>query len=266
MRYSLIFIFFSIVLAGCEEITDSDVNVNFKELIVVQSELKGGAAFKGVSFTKTLPLGEPYDIKKAELTDVKAYLKINGIQIVPLHYNGNGIYKPLYFLSIKEGNTYELFAEVKNKLIYSITRVPFKPVVKTILYHSDYFISAEVVSKKDEAYGAAWIVGSVANIISSSEDFYSINAAQNNEQGSLISVRTQEIPPSYRNTYYRSLTYIKIYAFDKPFLEFFKSKDNNQSVDNVFTQSGGAVAWNVYGEDAIGLFIGVSEGDLIRSN
>src|ERR1039458_1700059 len=92
---------FVFILVSCEktQIVESDVpNQNY---IVVNSELDAESLFKGVIFTKTLPLGVPYDIKEAELKDVTAYIKINGVQVIPLHYLHDGVYVPLYELDRK---------------------------------------------------------------------------------------------------------------------------------------------------------------------
>ena len=66
------------------------------EHTVVQAEIKPGKIFPAVRFTKTLPLGVPYNIKQAELKNVTAYLLKNEVQVIPLHYTSDGLYKPLY--------------------------------------------------------------------------------------------------------------------------------------------------------------------------
>jgi len=257
--FSILFLF----TGGCEEINDIEFEIGHQEFIVVQAELKNGYLFGGVSITRTLPLGEVFDIKKAEIKNADAYLVINGLQVVPLHYTEEGIYKPLNDLLIRAKNTYELFARIENKEIYGKTKVPVRPEPTDIIFQNNY-ISANILPKTDEVYGAVWIIqASAATIISKAEDFYSITEPVSETSTELI-VRTQNISEEYSNDIYRELTYVKVYSFDKPYFEFFKSRNNNRSVDNTFTQGGGAVAWNVYGENVIGLFIGISEGATIK--
>jgi hypothetical protein len=252
--------------AACEEINDVEIEIGHKEFIVIQAELKNGYLFQGVSITRTLPLGESFDIKKAEVKDAEVYLLINGVQVVPIHYTQDGIYKPLDNLLIKSRNTYELFAKADGKEIYSKTKVPSRPEPDNVVFEEDY-VWASIFPKPDEVYGAAWIIQSnAASVISKAEDFYSITQPLNVSTSSEIIVRTQNITEKYNNENFRSLTYIKLYSFDKPYYEFFKSRNNSRPIDNSITQGGGAVAWNVYGENVIGLFIGISEGDLIKAN
>ncbi|HSP86552.1 MAG TPA: hypothetical protein VLN45_00340, partial [Ignavibacteriaceae bacterium] len=109
-----------------------------------------------------------------------------------------------------------------------------------------------------------WIIQSgTNNIISKAEDFYSVTKPDAGTSGLLV--RTQNIPDKYNTDFYKEITYVKVYSFDKPFFEYFKSKVNNRPVNDPFIQSGGAVAWNVYGENVIGLFIGVSEGGILKA-
>ncbi len=67
-----------ILFSTCEKVGVVDSDISYRKYIVVRAELKAYSPFEGVSFTKTLPLDETYDISKAELKDVAAYLKING--------------------------------------------------------------------------------------------------------------------------------------------------------------------------------------------
>ena len=114
----------------------------------------------GVSITKTLPPGIEYNILNAELKDVTAYLKIDDIKIIPLHYTSNGLYKPLYELQIKSGSKYELFGERGDQRFYASTVVPFAPVVVSSSYNvHTYSIDAKVSSKPTEVYGAVWVIG-----------------------------------------------------------------------------------------------------------
>ena len=50
-------------LSGCENVDVVETKIEYKEKIVVSSEITAGSIFSGVTFTRTLPIGEPYDIK-----------------------------------------------------------------------------------------------------------------------------------------------------------------------------------------------------------
>ena len=78
--FLIISLFFLYLISGCENVDVINPQVDYQEYIVVRAELRAYNPFEGVSFTKTLPLDMNYDIKKAELKDVIAYLKIDGIK------------------------------------------------------------------------------------------------------------------------------------------------------------------------------------------
>jgi len=259
----IIYLLVSLFFISCENSEEVELQIADDEYIVVQAILPENEIFQGVSITKTLPLNEPYDIKKAEITDAEVYLKINGVQIIPLHYESDGIYKPKYQIRIKPKSVYKLFAEVNGKKIYSISQIPQNPEVVSVGYTDSKYLTASIRTKVNESYGAIWVIqSSVTSILAQSEDFFSVEAGNDVDQ--LINVRTQEIPSKYANSSFEDILYIKVYSFDKSYLEFFKSKNNNRAITNVFSQGSGSVAWNVYGEKVIGLFIGMNEGILIK--
>lgn len=261
-KYYLFIFILLLFFESCENDVVVESTFQHTEYIVVQGILINDSLFSGVSFKKTLPINEVYSNEKAEIKDASAYLKINGAQVIPLHYSSNGIYKSFYDLTIESGNTYELFAKVEGKSVYSKTFVPEKPVVKSAVYQNNFFITADIIPKQNEAYGAAWIIGNNSNI--KSDDFYTIE--NENTDNPTLAIRTKDIPEEYRTSFYISSTYIKVYSFDSAFETYFKTKGNNKPIDNSLIQSGGAVAWNVYGENVIGLFIGLAEGDLVKPN
>ncbi len=262
MKYLLLLfvLFISVYFAACEntEITDPEIIVD--EYTVVRSELKANSTFKGVSFTKTLPVGISYDIKQAELKNVFTYLKIDHAQVIPLHYSSNGIYLPLYDLTIKPGKTFELFAKVGEKTIYSKTWIPNEPnAVSTKFNVTDYYYLLNLNSNENEVYGATWIISESPPIMS--DNFFSIIGGTSNNE--LLSIRTQSIPLEYHGNEYLGRLLLKIYAFDKSYADYFKSRDLNSQVEDVYTQENGNISWNVIGDKTIGLFMGVAESNFI---
>ena len=125
MNYRILKYFLLIIISNACVSTDVvEVDIPHDEFIVVQGTLEKDSIFTGVRFTKTLSLNSPYDIDRAELKGVSAYLLINNAQTIPLLYSKDGIYKPLYNHKVKKGSIYELFAEYKGINIYGKTKVP----------------------------------------------------------------------------------------------------------------------------------------------
>jgi hypothetical protein len=60
-------LFLSFLFISCEDTSTVDNDLSFEEFVVIRSELKANDFFKGVSITRTLPINEKYDIKKAEI-------------------------------------------------------------------------------------------------------------------------------------------------------------------------------------------------------
>ena len=150
-----------LLIIGCENEQVVNTSIAHEEFTVVQAELRPDARFPGVRFTRTLPLGTPYDIEQAELENISAYLRIDSVQFIPLHYTSKGMYKPLYDFYVETGQVYELFAERDETFIYSKTIVPEIPLIVQSNYNrSGYYLEAEVRSFQNEVYSALWIISS----------------------------------------------------------------------------------------------------------
>ncbi len=257
-----------ILISGCENVDIISPDVSYQEYIVVRGELKAYSPFEGVTFTKTLPLEESYDIKKAELKNVTSYLRVNGNRIITLRYLKNGLYAPLDTILIEPGSTYELFAQYNNTAIYSITKVPQQPRITSASLLDNRFIEVTVLPNANEVYGAGWEIYNSAtnNLYDESTDFQTIFQPQPNDLGSAFAVDTKDLPENYTSGGYNNLLYAEVYAFDSPYFNYFKSKNNNQPSDNIFAQGGDQVSWNVYGDHVIGLFIGVAIVKYIKAN
>ena len=263
--YILSIILLAVFFAGCEKESVVDNSVVYTEYTVVRAELSTKKLFEGVKITRTLPFDETYTIEKAEIQNAHAYLRINNVQVVPLHYIASGIYKPLVDLFIKAGTTYELFVELNGKNIYSKTRAPEIPEIRQAVFYNDKVIKVTVLPKLNEVYGSTWeIVDENSHKISSANDFFNLYQDAFANGVNPINTFTKEITELYRNDYYKPLTYAKLYAYDQAYGEYFKSKNNNQVIENIFAQGGGPVAWNVYGENTIGLFMGWAESQRMK--
>lgn len=251
-------VFLSLLFSACENSTDVGVTPPYQEYTVINAQLSAFKNFEGVKITHTLPLGVEYDIAKAEIKDAVVYLLEDGIRVIPLHYTSEGNYKPVMNISVKVRSTYELFATVNNKSIYGKTIVPDVPQIVNITDVENKYLSAEVEAKPGEAYGAAWLFSSGSNNDLRANDFFSIESPDH--YPSNVLVRTMDIPPPYNTPGYRDNVYIQVYAFDKAYKDYFITHTNSEPVTNTFTSGGGSVAWNVQGENVIGLFIGIAKG------
>jgi len=244
-------------MLSCKDASVVENEAAYKTYIVVSGELNPGKLFEGVTFTKTLPVGTAYDLSAAELKDVKAYLKINGAQIVPLHYVKDGQYKPMYNeLFIEAGSSYELFAECRETIIYSCTTIPNVPEMAYVSYNAgEKNLKATIKAYAGEVYGAVWVIG---NNLAQATAFPNLISA---EPGMLrVNVSTSEIPSPYTGTEFNGMRNIQVFSYDKQYSAYFNSAKVNVPIGNAFMQNGGVTGWNVFGNNVIGMFIGVGKG------
>ncbi|MFA6598442.1 MAG: hypothetical protein WCS69_12010 [Ignavibacteriaceae bacterium] len=251
------------LLLSCEKSQIVDNGAASQEVVVVNCELDAGKLFSSVTFTRTLPVGIPYDIKAAELKDVKAYLKINGAQIVPLHYISNGEYKPMYNeLIVEAGSTFELFAEWGETIIYSTTTIPTVPEINSASYEAGgKNLKANIKVHAGEVYGAIWVIG---NGIAKATAFPSLSIPE--KEIFNINVITSGMPAEYTGNEFNGMRNIQVFSYDKQYTAYFNSAKVNVPLGNAFMQNGGTIGWNVFGNNVIGMFIGVGKGTIKNVN
>ena len=266
VKISFTALIFLSALTGCEKTDTLEPDSIYKEKTVVFASLKKDSLFSGVTFTRTLPLNEAFDIRKAELKNVDAYIKINSIQVIPLLYVKDGLYKPHDLITIHSGSTYELFASYGEKTIYAKTKIPGAPVVSSATLVNNSYIEAKIVPKENESYGAAWfILGATQFTFQGlAADFFEVYDSPAERLPSSVTIRTVDFPEAYRTSSAASGAYLKVFSFDKGFYDYFRTRGNNLQVNNSFTQGGSQIIWNVYGNDVIGLFMGSAVGNFIK--
>jgi hypothetical protein len=160
-----------------------------------------------------------------------------------------------------------LFAKVNGKSIYAYTYVPQIPRINNSAFHSNEYVNVYIASRPNECYGSGFFVSpSPLGYASKSTGFHSIVEAPSSNFNDIVLCRTQEIPTQFRTEIYRSVTYVQVYAFDKAFSSYFKTRGNNEPITNSFIQGGDPIAWNVKGENAIGLFIGINKSGIVPVN
>ncbi len=258
LKYLCVISFF-LFAYGCEKSSIVSIPVPYEEDVVVESQLIAGQNFQGVRITRTVPVNEIFDINKSEVKNAVVYLKVNDVKVIPLHLISYGIYLPTANLHVDYGSKYELFGKVEGNSFYSQTIIPQKPVEVSSDYNSTgNYMESTVRSNPGEVYGGIWSIDRLTK--TSATDFYSIVSPSDNQ--AIISTRSTTLPQEYRSADYEGRRFIQVYAFDKQFKDFFNSKDNNQPFSNYFAQGGGSIAWNVYGDHVIGLFIGIAKSRL----
>lgn len=262
-RIIYIQLFLLIIFTACEN--EEIINPESKhiELTVIQAELIPGRQFSGVRITKTLPLGVPFTIEKAEIKNAEVYLIKNGHQVIPLHYQGGGIYFPLYEIYFFEGESYELFGTARGKTFYSSTIIPNEPELTSARYNlNGGFTEAFVSVNENEVYAALWGVDDGA--FHKASDFYDVAVPKEFLPTSTSYVRTAVLPSEYQTGNFNGTRLIQVYAFDQSFEKYFNTRDASGEINNPFVQGYRNVEWNIEGTDVIGMFIGFNVGDFIQ--
>ena len=136
-----------------------------------------------------------------------------------------------------------------------------------LFFTTNTYVNNYIASRPNECYGSVFYVAYSQNgYAASSSDFHSIVEAPNSDFNDIVISRTQDIPEQFRTELYRSLTYIQVFAFDKAYSDYFKTRGNNEPITNSFIQGGDPIAWNVRGDKVIGLFIGRNKSSIILVN
>jgi hypothetical protein len=266
MKYfSIISLIFLSLFTGCENEEIIDSTTSYNEKLVVQSELIANSIFPGVRLTKTLPLGIPWNIQNAEVKDATLYLRKNGVQIIPLHYNTEGIYEPLNNFTLLENEVYELFGERDKQSFYAKTIIPRTPIVNSTNFNfSGKYLEAIVRSFEHEVYAAIWIITSGNNI--SADNFYSISVPEIISETSTINVRSSSLPDEYLASTYNSRRAIQVFSFDHSFNDYFNTSAEGEAINNPYVKGTGNTIWNIQGNKVIGMFIGYNKSDVLIVN
>lgn len=250
---------------GCENEELVDPGEEHSELTVLQSEIHPDAVFPGLRITRTLPVGIPYDITKAEVKTAVVYLTIDGLRIVPLHYTQQGIYQTLYSLDVKQGQTIELFGQLGSQTFYSRTKIPVRPEVISSDFNSSIgCLEAGILARPGEVYSAIW--GVMTDTDMKTSGFFNTS----DPSGSLFpyqaKIRTAALPADFRKEAFKGRRFIKVFAFDQSFAAYFSSRAANAATDDPYTQNSGKIIWNVQGKNVIGMFLGVNESEFIPAD
>jgi hypothetical protein len=247
-----------LLMSGCTEIGIVEKDIPFEGKYVINGVLVGGSNTTVVSVSSSFPLQEDLGKNEAAVKDITAYIWSEKQGIYPLIHKGNGNYSPADDLTINYGDEYQLNIKAGTDRIFGSTKVPDLPEIIEVQISEDHLL-VKLLGKRDAVYGCKYSAGgSLNNNDFSEEIFYEISEPVLLEN-ELIEIRTESIPPDVFNYPENYTLNLEIYAFDYRYREYYYSRLNSKPVENIFSEGGGSVFWNVEGENAIGLFIGMSK-------
>lgn len=259
-------LFLSILFIQCEKIDVIESDIPYNEFYVVNARLVGGSSDVKVSFTKSFPIEDELQREDVALKDITAYIWSETQGIFPLKYEGDGIYIPANQLFIKEGVTYELYGKYKEERIYSVTDVPINPTIVEAKLQGDYLL-CEIIPKKNNVYAVKYILTPTdGNLESYAEDVFFEVSEKVTDSLNTIEVRTSNIPLAYFDNSEKYIVKAVVYSFDEAYKDYYSTRENNKPIENIFSEGGGSVYWNVYGENTIGLFIGYTKNTIEINN
>ncbi len=253
-----------ITFTSCEQ-TVTNVELPYKEQLVISCIMNNGDLVDSVVITRTLPPLEIYDINKAMVKDAKVII-FDGTKNHELSFD-NGYYKSKNLIA-EAGKTYTLTVEWKGKKATASTFVPYPIVIPEIKWDvkesSDMWgnwfevtIYSMIEPSKNVVYNSGYILDYHSGYYPS---FYNISREIDVNSDGLCKV-------VFVNGYYFESSDIGklkenfkdyicvVHAYDAQFYTFFITKYNGQSGDEIFGGNSNNIQWNIKG-DGIGLFLG----------
>jgi hypothetical protein len=252
----VIFLFLSI---SCEQIDVIESSIPYKEFNIVNGRLVGDSSDVKISFTKSFPIELNLTRDDVALKEVTAYIWSETQGIFTLKHENDGIYVPVNELYIIQGVKYELFGEFEGEKIYSVTTVPNEPQIADAKIEGEY-LKCIVIPTQKSVYAAKYLIQSFDNNLVSYLDstFYEVSNKLDDTLNT-IEVRTSDIPKAYHENPEKYKVQLILYSFDESYKDYFSTRENNKPIENIFSEGGGSVYWNVYGENTIGLFLGYTK-------
>jgi len=265
-KKSLIVLLLSVILFSCEE-TITDVELPYVEQLVVSCVLENDDLVDSLRLERTLPPLEHYDEDKALVKDAKVQIN-DGDSTYDLFYS-DGYYRTSNLIA-QAGKTYKLNVEWKGKKATATTFVPNPVEIPKIEFE---------IRKTTGQWGEAYEVN-VFSMIKLVKNVVYNSGVLNNSQGHgsydffniyrEIDVNSDGYcKVSFTNWYFYQpidTNIIKeifydysgvLSSYDAQFYQYFITRFNGQSGDEIFGGNSNNIQWNIKG-DGIGLFIGRS--------
>lgn len=235
----------------------------YEERLVVRGLLVAGNPIE-VTFERTLPLDQPFDSTKAQLSDVTAYITHNDV-IDTLQYTGAGKYRSSAMIA-QNGEGYKLSAEWNGKSLTGETSVPYTTtfqngkIITEVNENGDtvHYIQGLLTPREGAVYGASWVILDPLSGFHLEDNVIPVLLRESDKDlNNRLTLKTRNIPDTLYAAWHNYF-YIRVHAFDEEFYNFFVTQDANNASSNIFSQSGINLRWNVEG-DGIGMFIGESD-------
>ncbi|MFP4368757.1 MAG: DUF4249 family protein [Candidatus Kapaibacterium sp.] len=256
MRIKNIFliVMIAVVAISCEE-TVTDTELPYKEQLVVVGYLKDNKPFDSLLITKTLNPLEEATIEKAMVSNAEAEIIHNG-ESYPLNFTGR-FYENKNIIP-KSGETYILKVRWKGHNLSAEALVPYRPE----LVRMDTLIreSANKYNRKAVLY--AYIKPGSAHSYNGYSLSYNINTygifknSEINEEELVKAVIDIGYDYFGDNNFDLSEKYI-IAGYSEGYYDYYKTRENGQSPEDIFSLSGQNIEWNVSG--GLGLFVAVND-------
>lgn len=258
LKHISLFLIF-LTLLSCEQIDVIESDIPFQEFNVVSGRLIGDSSSVKISFTKSFPIELSLTREDVALKEVTAYIWSESQGIFTLKHEKDGIYSPVNTLYVIQGIKYELFAEYKGERIYSVTTIPKEPIITDAKLESGY-LKCVVVPNPKSVYAAKYSIKSLDNNFESYIDstFYEVTNKLADTLNT-IEVRTANIPLAYFENPEKYKVELILFSLDEPYKDYFSTRENNKPIENIFSEGGGSVFWNVSGKNTLGLFIGYTK-------
>lgn len=267
----------TIGVAGCEEtLSGTDVELPYREELIVQGFLTADDGTDTILITRTLHPLEKWSIDKAAVTDATVSVTGEGTAH-PLEHVGNGRYVILGLRPVA-GRRYTLNVAWKNLKVTATAFVPATPEVldlylDTIKGGCDYYFEEEDPYRAHEVRAIVEYVPHEANMNSAQLGIsYSYNGTERfTERGyndfvyQIISTGTTNRAVVNQRCYSDSDPYVydvdtlhlRFFEYEASFRDFYETRWNGHDDDLFFGPSGVQPLWNVTG-DGFGWFFGRS--------
>lgn len=263
----IVAILLMIFSVSCEQ-TVSNIELPYKEQIVVFANLRAGEPIKGISIRKTLPPLEQLDLEKMLIRDAEVTI-YRGDEVFTCEFDPEIDKYTCPTLVPQIGDKLKLEVRWKGKRVYSQTSVPPKPDILDYDYKiskngyepwsgKEVNVFVNVKLADDWAYRAYDSPANIGYSYYIYSDVYVLNSVAKDSIAHI----------NFLSTYYYDYeqdflidTYAVVMILDYAYYDYYRSSENDFNDDFIFGTSGVNADWNVKG-DGFGVFIASNEDSL----
>lgn len=266
LKNIIVLLVLSVILIACEE-TVTNVELPYVEQLVVSCVLENGDLVDSLRLERTLPPLESYDEEKALVKDAKVEIS-DGENIFNLYYF-DGYYRSNSLIA-QAGKTYKLNVEWKGKKVTATTFVPPPIEIPKIEYEIttitdqwgklfDLRVYSMIKPVRNVVFNSGYFVTYHG---ANSYDFFNIYREVDTNSSGYCKVNFfsgmfyELIDTSNVNNFFKDYVFV-LCSYDAQFYQYFITRFNGQSGDEIFGGNSSNISWNIKG-DGIGLFIGRS--------